>query len=450
MSFAEEFTSFFRVGRKSAAEHARCYLAGLVQAEHGRKNIERMAEVVPHFDYQGVQQFISDSPWEAGALMHEVARQADGLLGGASDSRLILDDSSMSKKGHHSAGVARQYNGNLGKVDSCQNGVFASLSAGVHATPAGVRLYLPEAWCSDAARCEKAGVPEENRVFKTKPELALELVIESRQLGLRFGMICADGGYGQASFLRALDGLGESFVIEVHCDQRIYTEAPWPMETPTGRRMTATPAAAVRMDQWRAGQPEGDWERLKIRDTTGGWVEVNYVARRCWLWDGTEAVPRCWWVLAWQNPDEGPEARVHYALSNAPADADPRRLVSHGVHRYWIERNFQDAKSEAGLADYQVRGWLGWHHHVAMVMLAMLFILREKVLHAPSCRELSLSAGDVVFLLTQLLPRRIETPDDALDILEQRRSARLYDQRRKRERTARSRPPLLPLEDLTK
>lgn len=450
MSFAADFTLFFRVGRKSAAGHARCYLAGLVQAEHGRKNIERMAEVVPDFDYQGVQQFISDSPWEDKPLMQEIARQADGFLGGASDSRLIIDDSSVSKKGRQSVGVARQYNGNLGKVDSCQNGVFASLSAGAHATPVGVRLYLPEAWCADAERCEKAGVPAENRVFKTKPELALELVLESRLLGLRFGMICADSGYGQPSFLRALDDLGESFVIEVHCDQRLYTEAPWPMETRSGRRKTATPATPVRVDDWSTGQSEGEWERLKIRDTTGGWVEVNYVAHRCWLWDGTEAVPRCWWVLAWQNPDEGAKARVHYALSNAPADADPRRLVSHGVHRYWIERNFQDAKSEAGLADYQVRGWRGWHHHVAMVMLAMLFILREKLLHAPKLVELPLSAGDIVFLLTQMLPRRIKTPDDALDILEQRRSARRNDQRRKRERTAHSRPPLSPLEDLTK
>jgi SRSO17 transposase len=459
MAFAADFTPFFRTVTRDGSGHARAYLCGLFQGQRGRKNMERMEEEVPGLNYQGVQQFITDSPWESAPLMAEVASQADGLLGGASDSRLVVDECANSKKGVKSVGVGRQYNGNLGKTDNCQVAVFAALSAGRLVAPVGTRLYLPKDWCEDAARCQEAGVPEEARRFQTKPELALALVAEARARGLRFGMVCADGGYGQhPGFLRALDVAGETFVIEVHRDQRVYCSLPWP-EVPEGkvpaegkprRRRKQQGGTAVRIDEWVAGLEETEWERRKIRESTRGWVEVHCVSRRMWLWDGREEQPRLWWVLAWQNPDEGPGGRIHYALSNAGADADPDRLISHGVHRYWVERSFQDAKSEAGMGDYQTRGWTAWHHHMALVMLMMLFILKEKVLHAVHTPELPLSAGDIVFVLSQMLPQRVRDFEDICTMVELRRRKRLTDQRHRRRKATREKPPLGPLEDLTK
>ena len=455
MGFVSDFTPFFQAGRKNGSAHARAYLCGLCKGHRGRKNIERMEELVPDLNYQGVQQFITDSPWQAEPLIAEVARQADGLLGGASDSRFILDESAFAKKGAASVGVGRQYNGNLGKTDNCQVAVFGCLSAGSFVTPVGTRLYLPEDWCRDDARCEKAGIPGDARTFRTKPRLALELITEARARGLRFGTVCADGGYGQhPAFLRAVDDLGETFVIEVHRDQRLFEDAPWPDTLPEldgdtpapPRRRTHKGAPPQRIDQWTQSQPESAWERLKIRDSTRGWVEVSYLAQRVWVWDGKEDTPRPWWALAWQNPDEGPGARIHYALSNAGADADPRRLVSHGVHRYWVERSFQDAKSEGGMGDYQTRGWVAWHHHMALVMLMMLFILKEKILHRASTGELPLSAGDIVYILSLLLPGPSETYEAKCALVDRRRKKRLEDQLRRRQKTASQRPPLGPLE----
>ena len=202
----------------------------------------------------------------------------------------------------------------------------------------------------------------------------------------------------------------------------------------------------TRIDQWAGTLPDTDWERLKVRDSTHGWVEVNYVSQRVWLWDGKEPCARLWWALAWQNPDEGPQARIHYALSNAAADAPISELVKHGVHRYWIERTFQEAKSEAGMGDYQTRGWLGWHHHMALVMLAMLFVLKEKILHQPNPGELPLSMGEIVFALSLLLPQRPGDLPEVGRMLNLRRDKRLIDQRRRRRKTINDRPPLRPFE----
>jgi len=451
MAFASDFAPFFRTATTHGSAHAKAYICGLMQGERSRKNIERMAEKVPGLDYQGVQHFISVSPWSADLLVDEIARQADGLLGGCADSRLILDGSDFTKKGAHSVGVARQYNGNLGKIDNCQAAVFSCLSAGAHSLPVGTKFYLPKAWCEDPARCEKAGVPEEQRTFRTKCELALELVQQARAQSLRYRYICADGAFGaNPQLLRSLDDMGETFVIEVHCDQRLYQENPWPSSGPEIDGVTPPPLIKgyqpLRIDHWASALPDTDWERVKVRDSTRGWVEVNYVSQRVWLWDRKEQYARYWWALAWQNPDEGPKARIHYALSNASADTPASEMVRQGVHRYWIERTFQDGKSEAGMGDYQTRGWLGWHHHMALVMLAMLFLLKEKLLHQSSTEELPLSMGEIVFALSLLLPQRPRDLPEVGKMIQLRRDKRLSDQRRKRQKTTRDRPPMGPLE----
>ena len=343
--------------------------------------------------------------------------------------------------------MARQYNGNLGKIDNCQAAVFSCLSAGSHALPVGTKFYLPKAWCEDPERCQKAGVPEDRCLFRTKGELALELVLEARSIGVRFGCICGDGAFGSnPQLFRDLDDMGEIFVMEVHCDQRLYEENPWPCSGPEVDGVRPVPRVKgyqpVRFDDWASALPDTGWERLKVRNSTGGWVEVNYVSQRVWLRDGKEQSARLWWVLAWQNPDEGPKARIHYALIHASADTPASELVKQGVHRFWIERTFQDAKSETGMGDYQTRGWLGWHHHMALVMLAMLFLLKEKLLHQSGTEELPLSMGEIVFALSLLLPQRPRGLEEVGKMIQLRRDKRLSDQRRRRQKTIRDRPPL--------
>lgn len=259
--------------------------------------------------------------------------------------------------------------------------------------------------------------------------------------------------------------MGEVFVAEVHCDQRCWLEVPWRHREGARRGHPLThlksDQPAVRVDGWASNQAETAWERLKVRSSDRGWVEVNYLAQRVWL--AEEEEEKCWWLLAWENPDEGytrhadgtcSPPRRHYALSNAGAATDPRQLIADGVGRNVVERNFRDGKSELGMADYQTRGWRAWQHHMALVMLAMLFTLREKM-HwssspAPQAEgEPALTTGDLVLALEHLLPscgRGPASDEDVARILTVRRKKRQQDQLRRQAKTKKERPPLAPLE----
>jgi SRSO17 transposase len=188
--------------------------------------MERMEETVPDADEQSLQHFISNSTWDARAVMNQVAADADALLGGFDDTILVIDDSGIPKKGTRSVGVSRQYCGQTGKVDNCQVGVYASLVHGDKATLIDARLFLPERWTSDEERCEKAGVPVEERSFRTKHEIALEIVQNALDSGVRFAYVAFDGFYGEnGELLRILDGAGLRFLADVHkisgCSQTI-------------------------------------------------------------------------------------------------------------------------------------------------------------------------------------------------------------------------------------
>jgi SRSO17 transposase len=196
MAFAEGYRKFFKVARRNVGDHARGYLNGLL-SKAPRKNMERMVESLPDLDYQSQQQFLSDSPWDHRAVMDQVARDTDAIFGGVG-SVLVIDESGLSKKGDKSAGVARQYNGRLGKVDNCQVGVFAALCDSGGGGLVDARLYLPQEWVEDRQRCLKAKVPLEEIVKKTKPQIALEMIQRAAGIGLRFGWVAFDAGYGSA------------------------------------------------------------------------------------------------------------------------------------------------------------------------------------------------------------------------------------------------------------
>lgn len=466
MSFVKDFSRFFFTRSDTNTAEVKAYVFGLMQAKRGAKNLERMEEHVADFNYQAVHNSISHSPWDYRPLMDEIARRADGLLGGAPRTRLVIDDTAIEKKGNSSVGVARQYSGRLGKVENCQIAVCTSLAAGQRSTLTDIRLYLPEAWCDDPGRCEKAHIPADARGFATKPAIALQSIRHQRALGVGFDCVSMDGGYGSDHpLLHALDGDGETFVAEVHCDQHVWTDAPWPraehQRTGAPLRHPVPSWPGVRVDQLAAGEPETAWRRLKVRDSDQGWIEVSYLSRRVWVVEGDRQ--KLWWLLAWENPDERvnngtkPKTpRRHFALSNAPADEDPRVLVGDGAGRNVVERNFRDGKSEVGMADYQTRGWLAWHHHMALVMLAMLFLTQER-LHTPEPATpegpIAITSGDITFILERLLPRRGQSPHDETDLrrmLELRIAKRLKDQVRRRAKTRENRPPLWPDEEMPK
>ena len=424
-SFSKRFGKHFLRGTRSVALQAQMYLQGLMQAS--RKNMERMEEVVPDSNYQSLQHFISDSEWETRDVLDQVAREADRHLGGSESSCLLIDETAFQKKGESSVGVERQWSGRLGKVENSQVAVFASLARGRYSTLIDTRLYLPKSWIEDPERCLAAGVPESEMVLKSKADLAFEMVVQARHNGVRFSWVGVDGGYGkEPGFLRRLEDHGEVFVADVHKDQQIYLEDPDPLvpekKSPRGKKPTRLQAqsASQRVDAWAAAQPAELWQKVAVRPGTKGEVRVEALHGRVWLWDGREETARFWHVVVIREVSS-PET-IKYVLSNAPAETSLERLVQMQRQRYWIERSFEDGKSESGLADYQVRGWRAWHHHMALVMMAMLFMLEEKLLHKQS--HPLLSCSDIEVLLAHFLPRRDVTVEEVVRQMEARHKAR--------------------------
>jgi SRSO17 transposase len=403
----EEFGPMFKCTTRDNTETAFRYLCGLLQSE--RRNMERMEEVVEEADYQALQQFITDSPWDARAVMRGVAAGINGTLGGTASSALLIDESSFAKKGKHSVGVARQWNGRLGKRDNCQTGVFAALCAGDQAALVNARLYLPEEWVEDPARCRAAGVPEEAIRFRTKCQLALEMVRELRAWGVAFRYVRADAFYGNSwEFCRGLADEGEVFLVDLPVDRLIYLDDPAPRLTPAGRtgragRPGSRPhyhpqGEALSLRDYVATLTPADWTTCDIRPGTKGNVRADIHYRRVWFWEQDRERADCWHLLIRRDLADG---RIACMASNAPAETPWAELVRGGAQRHWIERDFQDAKSQVGLAHYQVRGWRAWHHHVAMCLLAMYFIFRQKLLYqGPS---LPLTAGEIRYLLVAFL-----------------------------------------------
>ena len=391
-----------------------------------RKNMERMEEHVVGADNQALQYMLTDAQWDSKAVMDQVAQEVNQLLGG-DESCLLLDESGFERKGEHSVGVARQWNGRLGKVDNCQVGVFAALGCGTRVSLIDFRLYLPESWSKDALRCKKMGIPESFRAFKTKSELALEMVRHQRHQGIQFAWVGADGGYGkEPAFLRGLDDMDEIFVVDVHKDQLIYLEDPQPVipqkKNKRGKKTSRYQAQtqSVRVDDWKKAQPEEAWQRYKLRDSTKGELVVEILHQRVWLWDKNGPNAHHWHLIV-RRELNSPET-CKYTLSNAPAETSTQQLAQMQGQRFWIERAFEDGKSESGMADYQARKWRSWHHHMALVSMAMLFMAEERELHRDEMPLLS--CNDIEILLRTFLPRRDIDPDEVVRQMEKRHRRR--------------------------
>ena len=408
----DRYVRFFRTRTRDCSAVARRYLHGLNQSQ--TCTFEAMAAVVEDGCPQQFQHFISNSPWPHEPVLAQIGQDADAIVGGKPDSALIIDETSFIKQGEQSVGVARQWSGRLGKVDNCQVAVFGVLSDGERYAPIDVRLYLPKKWVEDPARCERAGVPAEARQLISKTAHALDIVRNARARGLRFGWVGIDAGYGkEPGFLRALDDMGEVFVADVHRTQKVWTQDP-KLHVPdrtnnrkrrTTKRQAAMPAVTVEKLTNQL-QPQ-DWTRCVLRDSTRGPLRVDVARQRVWVWDGEESEARCWHLII--RREVGSPKTVKFSLSNAPADTPLLRLAQMQGQRYWVERYFEDAKGECGLADYQALGWRAWHHHITMVMLALLFITEQRAVHNPGIELLS--ARDIVDMLKQTLPRKPQGTD---------------------------------------
>jgi SRSO17 transposase len=408
VAFHKEFSPFFQTKTRDNSKVARQYLSGLIQTQ--KKNMERMEEKVPESNEQSLQHFVTNSPWDGEAVLDQVTTQGSQMLGG-DDSCLLIDETSFAKKGKRSVGVARQYSGRAGKIDNCQVAVFAALVAGDKSLPIDFQLYLPKEWTDDVDRCLKAGIPKDKIQFKTKCQQAIEMVKAAKEKQTKFNWVGADAGYGKdPKFLGDLCDLNLTFVVDVHKNQSIYLSNP-------------EQSAAQSVEKWVDQQAESDWKTITARESTKGKLIFDYLHVKAWIKVGSEKTYSQVRLIVRRNYKGKDDLK--FSVSNAPDSISLERLAYMQGQRFWIERAFEDSKGNLGMSDYQLRKWRGWHHHMSLVLLAHLFLLRERIYNAEAYPMLSFQ--DMVTMLSFYLPKR--------DVTEEEIFRQLAVRHRKREAT---------------
>jgi SRSO17 transposase len=360
------------------------YLRGLLE-QGARKSLEPLVERLGgDADYQSMQQFLADSPWDPALVVKAVAER---VVPEIDVQAWVLDDTGFPKDGNDSPGVKRQYSGTLGKTGNCQIGVSVHAVGSKGTVPLGWALYLPEEWCEDAERRRKAKIPEEV-VFKTKPELAVELTERAADWDIPRAPILGDCAYGKNTELREqLNDAELEYVLSVSEEVTVFApetvfEVPAPRNAGSGRQKTRP-----RPDR----EPEQIGELIKrlgpehfktvtFRDGPDG---KRMKSRFCFLrvraaheWE-KRSTPRReeWLVVEWPKGRKQP---TDYWLSNLPADTKPEQLARLARMRWKIELDYKQLKGQLGLDHYEGRSWLGWYHHTALVTAVHGFLTLER------------------------------------------------------------------------
>jgi SRSO17 transposase len=364
------------LGRSERRRAATRYVAGLLMPGQ-RKSIEPMAARLK-VDSQSLQQLVTSSPWSDEALWRAIRQEVVPHLEPLE--AWVVDETGWLKQGQHSVGVSHQYCGAVGKQANCQVSVELVASGGWVVAPLGGRLYLPESWVQDHARCTEAGVPEAVK-FQTKPQLGLELIRQAQADGVPPAPILGDCVYGDSPEFRAgVRELGMEFFLQVTPTHKAWTH-PVPTQPKRVRhyvaadvppaRTLAEIAAAFPASQWKACS----WRMAdrQTRHTRLAWCEV-YLQHK--LRQGEGDLERAWLVVDWPAGDPEP---YHYYLAHLKRPPVKARCLKLSRSRWHIEQYFQRSKDDLGLDHFEGRSWRGFHHHLVLSALAYLFILTRYV-----------------------------------------------------------------------
>jgi len=430
------YNSFFRAGQRTQQDNAQQYLQGIFCAERGKRNIERMVEEVSGSEYEALQHFISNSPWDSKGLMVELAKNVSRKLQPFGKIGCTVDEKAHLKKGTKSVGVARQYAGTSGKVDNCQVAVYLSLTAGKFSSLTNFRLFLPQQWIDNPARCQKAGIPKSDRVFKTKPQLALDMIREHLKHGVQFDYVNGDGLYGNGfEFSKGLSALGVKYILETHCDQLIFTEEPRifiPVAEPgkRGRQpsLPKTDSLGITVEKYATSLHKRDFKEVRIRPTTKGWLTAWMHVATIWVWDKKAADQKAiQQTLVIRKPIDKKD-KTKYSLSNIPQQQQSiEEFAFMQAQRFWIERCFRDDSHDLGMSDYQVRLYKGFFNHMALTCVAMEYILTERL---ENVQDLPLlSTNDIRLLIAKEIRSRDDysCDDKRFEQLEKRHVQRQRD-----------------------
>jgi SRSO17 transposase len=386
-AYAAPFARLFQ--RSEQFHQGQIYLHGLL-LDGERKSIEPMSRRVPDGDEQRLQQFISQSPWNAGRVQRAYrARMAEELA--EPDGVIVLDDTGFAKQGKHSVGVARQYSGTLGKVGNCQIAVSLHYATRTADYPLALRLYLPEAWTTAPERLTKAQVPEAERGFKTKWQIALDLLDTVRAEGLPHAVLVADGGYGVVGeFRTGLEARGEPYIVGISGEEAVFAEPPsWVPAVPKrphGRPPTRAYLAvdAPRPISVKALAATLPHTPFSWRQGMKGALAAEFAWVRVWLahdWQRgipAQAIPTPEAAARWLLVEWRADGTIKYALSNLPPATTLEQAAGYWKERYQVEQGYRQLKRELGLDHFEGRSWNGVHHHATMTFLAYGFLAIEQ------------------------------------------------------------------------
>jgi SRSO17 transposase len=366
-------------GRDQTQGHAHRFVQGLLLGKD-RRSVENIAEAIDGCVVRSLQKFITQSPWSDGGLLEQLQRHVVEEFG-EPDAALNVDETGFPKKGTKSVGVKRQYAGCLGRTDNCQVGVFVNYRSTKGHTLIDRRLFLPEEWAADADRRQEAGVPEAV-VFRTKPQLALEMVQQAIERKVPFRWVTGDSVYGDSpTFVQGVRGLGKWYVVDSSADARVWVSEPevLPAGTKGARgRATSRPRATTkpeRVDAVIARLPDTAWRRVAVAEGSQGPRIYEYAS--AWVWFSEGGLPSGRERLLVRR-SVGQQAEVKCHRSNAPEAISSEELARVRGGHWSVEQSFQAAKGECGLDEYETRGWVGWHHHTALSVLALWFLGLQK------------------------------------------------------------------------
>ncbi len=363
--------------------NAERYVRGLLAAGT-RKSLEPLVERLDgDGDYQSLQQFLADSPWDSLRLMRAVVERVAPVVAAEA---WVLDDTGFPKDGKRSPGVKRQYSGTLGKIGNCQIGVSLHAVSERATLPLGWALYLPQDWCDDPERRRKAKIPEAV-AFQTKPQLGVGLVKRAAGWAIDRAPVLGDAAYGENTALRAeLDTSGIEYVLSINPDTTIFAPGavfavPDRKPGARGRRPAAYHADRdqVSVGEYAATLTDEDFQTVTFRATGKTRVSSRFAFTRITAAHPVtrdRVAPREeWLIIEWPAGAERPS---DYWISNLPARTKPQRLARLARLRWMIELDYRQLKGELGLDHYEGRSYLGWYHHTGLVTAAHAFLTLER------------------------------------------------------------------------
>lgn len=368
------------LGSPSRRESFAVYAMGIL-GDGERKSIEPIAARAcadptrADAEHQRLLHFAANSPWSDHGVRRVAAGYAlDEMTKKEPVEVWILDDTGFLKQGTHSVGVQRQYTGSAGKVTNCQIGVSLTVATRTEQLPIDFALYVPESWFT-ADRRREARIPDEV-IFKTKPELALDLVRQAVVDGVAPGLVLADAAFGSSRDLR--DGIRElNLHYAVAVDPRTVVSV-FDKRDRLRDEIISVQALAQRIES------QGGFRRCTWREGTKEDLSARFALRRVVpAHDGARGIEKreaLTLLVEWRDGEDEP---ANYFLCSLPKRWTRKKLVRLIMQRWRTERAYQDLKGELGLDHYEGRRFQGWHHHVSVVLSCYAFIVAERVRHFP-------------------------------------------------------------------